>query len=303
MRRDCLKRWIACGLGAGVTLLAGVVEISRSVSLAVSPAGLLVQEVRPGEVCSIYEVSKTGLTIYNRDDEPHTYLLSAHRPSTVGNKKWEKGYLEIPNPNWCWFGKEELTVEANGKGLAKIYLEVPDEEKYYNQHWVVTLGVMGKPKAGLGVALGVYVRLQIETKSKADIEGKPDGIIAFKPSTVRFDNVRLGHAQEGTVVICNNDNETRSYRITSLLHKKETKTRTYLTRSYQMIPDPEWIVLDKNRLRIMPGGTSSLSLMLKVPDEPKYFGKKWEEILLVEPDKGLPGFIRIKIEARKTDVD
>ncbi len=130
MRKNCLKRWIACGLAAGVMLLAGVVEISRSVGLAVSPAGLLVQEVRPGEVCSIYEVSKTGLTIYNRDDEPHTYFLSTHRPSTVGNRKWERGYLEIPDPTWCWFGKEELTVEANGKGLAKIYLEVPDEEKY-----------------------------------------------------------------------------------------------------------------------------------------------------------------------------
>jgi hypothetical protein len=303
MRMDCLKRRIACGLAAGVMLLAGVVEISRPVGLAVSPAGLLVQEVRPGEVYSIYEVSKTGLTIYNRDDKPHTYLLSTHKPSTVGNKKWEKGYLEIPNPNWCWFEKEELKVEANGRGLAKIYLGVPDEEKYYNQHWVVTLGVMGKPKAGLGVALGVYVRLQIETKSKADTEGIPDGIIAFKPSTVRFENVPLGHTQESKVVIFNNDNETHSYRITSLLHNKEIKPKTYLTYSYQMIPDPEWIVLDRNRLGIMPGETRSLSLMLKVPDEQKYYGKKWEEILLVEPNEGIPGFIRIKIETRKTEVD
>lgn len=303
MKRDYLKRRIACGLAAVVMLLAGVVEISRCVGLAVSPAGLLVQEVRPGEVYSIYEVSKTGLTIYNKDNNPHTYLLSTHRPSTVGNKKWEKGYLEIPDPKWCWFEKEELTVEANGKGLAKIYLGIPDEEKYYNQHWVVTLGVMGKPKAGLGVALGVYVRLQIETQSKADIEGKPDGIIAFKPSTVRFENVPLGHTQESKVVIFNNDNETHSYRITSLLHQKEIKPMTYLTYSYQRIPNPEWIVLDRNRLGIMPGGTRSLSLTLKVPDQPKYYGKKWEEILLVEPNKGPPGFIRIKIETRKTDVD
>jgi len=293
---------MACGLAAGVMLLAGIVEISQSAGLAVSPGGLLVREVRPGEVCNIYEVSKTGLTIYNRDDKPHTYLLSTHRPSTVGSKRWEKGYLEIPDPTWCWFERRELTVEPSGTGFAKIYLKVPDEEKYYNQHWLVTLGVMGKPKAGLGVALGVYVRLQIETQTKADIEGKPDGIIAFKPSTVRFDNVPSGRAQEGRVVICNNDNETRSYTITSLLHKKETRTRTYLTHSYQLIPDPEWIALDKNRLRIRPGGTRVLSLTLKVPDEPKYHGKKFEEILLVEPDKGPPGFIRIQIEARKPDV-
>ena len=283
-------------------LFSGIVGIAQSASLAVSPGGILIQKVGPGEAYNVYEASKTGLTIYNRDDKPHTYLLSFHKPSAVGNKRWEKGYLEIPEPKWCWFEKKELTVAANGTGFAKIHLKIPDGEKYYNQHWVATAGVIGKPKAGEGVALGVYVRLQIETESKADMEGKPDGMIAFKPSTVRFEDVPLGHVQKGKVVIHNNDKGTRSYRMTSLLHNKESKAKTYLTRSYQAIPDPKWIVLNKNRLRIKPGGSYALSLKLEVPDERKYYGRKWEEILLVEPDKGPPGFIRVQIEVRKSDV-
>ena len=298
-----LKRWLACGLVVGIMLFAGTAEIAQSAGLAVSPGGLLIQEVHPGEVCNIYEVSRTGLTIYNKDDKSRTYLLSTHKPSTVGSKRWEKGYLEIPEPKWCWFEERELTVEPNGTGFAKIYLKVPDEKKYYNQHWIVALGIIGKPETGEGVALGVYVRLQIETESKADIEEKLDGIIAFKPSTVQFENDILGRTQKGEVVIYNNDNNTRSYKITSLLHKKEVKAGIYLTRSYQVIPDPKWIVLDKNRSRINPKSSRVLSLKLKIPDEPKYYGKKWEEILLVESDKEPLGFIRIQIETRKADVD
>lgn len=86
MRRDCLKRWIACALAAGVMLLAER-AVSHAAGLMVSPGGLLVQGVRPGKVYDIYEVSKTGFNIYNKDNRPHTYLLSAHRPSTVGNRK------------------------------------------------------------------------------------------------------------------------------------------------------------------------------------------------------------------------
>jgi len=292
-----------CGLAAGLMLLAGRVEISRSIGLMVSPAGLLVQGVRPGKVYDIYEVSKTGLTIFNKDDKSHTYLLSSHRPATVGNRRWEKGYLEIPDSTWCWFEDRELTVEAHGTGLAKIYLRIPDEEKYYNQHWVVTLGIMGKPRSGSGVAVGMYIRLQIETQSKGNMEGKPDGIIAFKPSAVRFDNAFIGRAHEGSVKIYNNDNETRLYRVTSLLDKEETRARRYLTRSYQVIPDPSWIAVNKNEMSIPPGGTHSLSLTVTVPKGPGHYGRKWEEILLVEPDKGLPGFIRVQIETKKAGVN
>ena len=96
MMENFLKRWIASGLSAGVMLFAGMVEIAQSTGLGVSPGGLLIQGVVPGELCDVYEMSKTGLTIYNRDNKPHTYVLSTHKPSEVGNRKWEKGYLEIP---------------------------------------------------------------------------------------------------------------------------------------------------------------------------------------------------------------
>ncbi len=270
-------------------------------SLRVSPAGFIIHDITPGKTYDLYEKTKLKLSIYNDDEVSHTYSLSAHKPSEVG--RWEKGYLGIPEPNWCWFEKKEITIGPQKVGYGKLYIEIPAKDEYYNQHWVVTLGIMGKSEKGMGIGLGIYVRVQIETESRDDIRAKPDGVIAFKPSTVRFEDVPLGDTQKRRVVIYNNDNQTHTYRITSLLHNKETKVKTYLSHSYEMIPDTKWIIPRKKRLRIKPRGTYVLSLKLKVPDAEKYYGKKWEEILLVEPDEGVPGFIRVRVETREVDAD
>lgn len=270
-------------------------------SLKVSPAGFIIHDITPGKTYNLYEKTKLKLSIYNDDDITHTYTLSVRKPSEVG--RWEKGYLEIPDPSWCWFEKKEITIGPRKVGYGNLFIKIPPKEEYYNQHWVATLGIMGKPERSMGIGLGIYIRVQIETESKADIEVKPDGVIAFKPSIVRFENIHSSNTQKRRVMVYNNDEETHTYTITSLLHRKETNVKTYLTRSYQVIPNPGWIVLDKDRLKIKPNGSSVLSLELNVPDEQEYHGKRWEEILLFEPDRGAPGFIRVQIETEKVDIE
>ena len=43
-------------------------------------------------------------------------------------------------------------VPASGIAEVRIYLAIPDEERYYNQHWVALIEVKGKPMEGEGVA-------------------------------------------------------------------------------------------------------------------------------------------------------
>src|SRR3989338_7030897 len=83
-----------------------------SLGLSVQPGGLLIQYVKIGETYDLYEKSGIALIIENKDINPHTYILTTSKPSQVGNKKWLKGYLEIPEPSWFWFEKNEITVEA-----------------------------------------------------------------------------------------------------------------------------------------------------------------------------------------------
>ena len=58
-------------------------------------------------------------------------------------------------------------------------------------------------------------------------------------------------------------------------------------------------VLGRNEtVHIEPGGTSALRLKLNVPDDPAHYDKKWEDMVLIQPDKGLPEFVRVQVETR-----
>jgi hypothetical protein len=262
----------------------------EAVGLKVGPGGFIIHNVTPGRIYDVYKETGLRLSIYNDDDASHTYLLSAQRPSG----EWEKGYLGIPDARWCWFDKSKIVLGAKGEGYGNFYLKIPDEDAYCNQHWIVTLAVTSEPGPG-GIALAVNIRAQIETQSRSDVRGTPDGIIAVKPSTLRFENVSVGGAQKGRVTIYNNDGKTHVYKVIPLLHKEGTKPSTYLSHSYQVIPDPGWIMLGNDSLKIKPRSNGALSLKLKIPDKPEYLDKKWEEILLIKPEEGLPGFIRVQI--------
>ena len=263
----------------------------EAASLKVAPARFIVHNVKPGNLYDIYAETGLRLTIYNDDEVSRTWLLSTHRPSERG--RWEKGYAEIPDARWCWFEKNEITVEAKSKAYANLYLKIPDEEKYYNQHWIVTLGVGGN-SGRPGISLAVDIRVQIETKSNADVNASPHGLIGLKPSMIRFEQVTPGRSENAQVVLYNNDETEHDYTIISLFEDSQTEKGTYLTHSYKAIPNTAW-VSGKKKIWISPGGSVALHLELKVPADAANFSKKWEDILLIQPDEGPARFVRVQI--------
>jgi len=278
-------------------MLLAVLSRSEAASLKVSPARFIVHNVEPGKLYDIYEETGVRLTVYNDDEVSRTWVLSTHRPSERG--RWETGYGEIPDARWCWFDNDEITVEANSKAYAKLYLHIPGEEKYYNQHWVVTLNVGGKP--GGGLALAVDVRVQIETKSKVGLKTKPYGVLGLEPSMVRFEEVVPGTSQKARVLVYNNDSTPHTYAISSLFEKDNIRFKSYLTQFYSVIPDTSWIRRLQDTITIGTGKCGVLDLELKVPPDRANFDRKWEDMLLIEPDQGRAGFVRVQVETRKSE--
>jgi hypothetical protein len=266
----------------------------EAASLKVSPGRFLIHNVKPGRLYDVYRETGLRLTIYNDDSATRTWILSVHRPSERG--KWEKGYAEIPNAKWCWFDRGEVTMGPRSKAYANLFLKIPDEEKYLNQHWVVTLGVEGKPGRA-GISLAVDIRAQIETVSVGKLEARPYGLLGLKPSMVELADMVPGTGRKGQVALYNNDVTTHTYMMTSLFEDKGIEHKAYLTQSYDPIPDFRWISRE-NSIQIGPNGAANLSLGLQIPDAAAYFGQKWEEILLILPDQGLPGFVRVQIRTR-----
>jgi hypothetical protein len=273
-------------------LLLGLAGRLEAASLKVSPARFIVHNVEPGKLYDLYKETRLRLTVYNDDTVSRTWVLSTHRPSERG--RWEKGYAEIPDARWCWFDKDEITVEPNSKAYANLHLKIPDEERYYNQHWVVTLSIGSKPGRG-GIGVAVDIRAQIETKSSADVKTRPYGLLGLKPSIVRFEDTKPGGRKKAQVEIFNNDVGAQSYTISSLLANAETDQKKYLTHSYKAIPDFKWVKHERI-VQIEPGKSATLSLDLEIPDDEANFDKKWEDILLVQPDDGRAGFVRVQVQ-------
>jgi len=266
-------------------------------SLKVSPGGFMVQNISPGKTYNLQETTKIKLSIFNDDTSTHTYALTVHKPSAVGN--WEKGYLEIPDPAWCWFSPNDVTICPQKVGYGNLFFKIPDRESYYNQRWVATIGILGKQEQGIGFGLGIYVRVQIETEPKAKTTEPPDGLIGLRPSLVSFDNIPPGGTHTQNLTIFNNDSEKRSFNITSLSKYPDIKSSTYLTSSYSQIPDPAWISLDRNKLTIDPQDSKVLTIKISIPKDGNLSDKKWEEILFVEPENGRSLFIRVRITTAK----
>jgi len=256
----------------------------EAVGLKVGPAGFILQNIVPGKVYDIYRETGLRLTVYNDDTVGHTYLLSTGSPSEWG--KWEKGYLEIPDSKWCWFEKNELTVGPNDQGFCSIFLKIPDEERYYNQHWVVVLRIMGKTGPG-GIALAINVRIQIETESKVDLKENPDGIIGIAPSTVVLEK---GGGKK-KVTIFNNTDLPQTYNV--YLLKEKEKLKTYISSGFKPLPEPNWLKLNKQTSKILPRSKQTFTVGLSVPEEEMDEGEKWEYIVFVE-GKDNTGFLRVR---------
>jgi hypothetical protein len=268
-------------------------------SLKVSPGGFIVHDIKPGETYNLRELTGIKLSIYNDDDSTHTYALTVQKPSVAG--KWEKGYDEIPDPGWCWFETKDVTIGPRKVGYGNLFFRIPEKESYFNQHWAVALGIMGKQERGIGLGLGIYVRIQMETESRADSKAIPEGMIAFKPSLVMFNNIIPGTRKTAKLMVYNNDTRKHTYTVNYLSKDRERPASTYLAHGFESLPDSSWIALEKESFDIAAGGSFVLKMKLNIPDQTEYYDKKWEEILFVEPETGLSGFARIRIATGKND--
>lgn len=280
--------------GIAALWLSGAASASAA-GLKVGPAGFVVQNVAPGRQYDVYKETGVRLTVYNDADATRSYVLSVHRPSERG--AWETGYLEIPDASWCWFENQELTVGPHSQSHDGLTLKVPEEDKYYNQHWVATLGVTGKPAAG-GIALAVDVRVQIETAAKREGTEKPDGTIGFRPSLIRFAPAHPGETTATQILVYNNDGKAHTYTVAPMGLDDPARASRYLTASFEHYPDSRYLEYGREMV-IEAGKSAKLSLKLNLPRDDRSWGKKWEEILLVKPEDGLPGFLRCQIETQK----
>lgn len=253
--------------------------------LSVEPGSLFIQHVTLGRAYNLYHDLNVPLVIRHKGDNPRIYCLSTYKPSEIG--KLVEGYSDIFDPSWLWFDKNEVSIPPNGSATVQMYLRVPDEERFYNQHWTVAIKVETKLEPGEMLALGVVSRIHIETEIKEGIKEKPVGLLGFDHSRVKIEG------KGGEVRIFNNDKKKHQYHFQVFVPPTDTKhEQISLSPGFNWIPDIGWIKVNHQKIRIGQGKARKIKLQFSPPAGEV---KPWEALLMVHSDEGSAGFVRIQI--------
>jgi hypothetical protein len=274
----------------GEDVLAGGMGVNMGIEL--------LQQVPLGEKYLI----RPTLIIYNKSDKANTFVLSPLKSSIGLGIGF--GYSALPEIDWLSFEKNEIKIPPNSQDSVRVYLSIPKEQRYYNQHWSVYISVASGAGGG-NISLACYPKILVETQSQQSPSEKNDALLGLEPIVIKFENVQPGQpSSERKVKIYNNSDKKRTYRISVLGSETRLERRIFLTPGYNWIPDSSWIKLYSGKLssskstpfRINVGANKSFSLKLEVNLPEDKQSKKWEGIILVESDQGLSNFVRVYIE-------
>jgi len=287
-----------------------------SAGISIEPGQILIQNVPPGTSYDIFEKTGIELKVINLDTSTHSYSVFSAKPSEVSTRDWLKGYVEIPDPSWFYFEKNELTIGPNDTAHVKMYLKIPADEEYYNQHWTVAIPIEGAPGKGpVEIKLALYPHFLIETENKTPVKDKPYGLLGIEPSIALLKDGQLGKAIRTRVIIYNNDKINHVYRLSAVAPKliSETKKQEISpSPGYSWIPDVKWVKLNPGKLlgnffpakdiKVGAGKSSSFPIEVLIPQKDEYLGQKWEVIIMAEPKgqtlAGQAGFVRLRVETQ-----
>jgi len=269
----------------------------KGIGLSVEPGGLLIQKVPIGQLYDMDYWIKMRFKIYNESDKPRRYVLKGDKPVKVGVKVL-KGYNGIPNPSWFWFEKDEVLVPANSIEEIRMFLRIPDEEKYCNQKWAVGINVEGKPEAEERLVLAVSPVFYIETEGRPEVKEKPAGFLGLVPGTAVLENVALGKSKTiSKIKIYNNDDQPHLYKINSIIPSAGPGKQVIVpSPNFSWIPKKKWLRPGKSTLKIGPQEQKEITVDLDIPKKKEFLNQRWEGILFFESEEGLTNFVRVQIK-------
>jgi len=142
-------------------------SIALAQSFSVSPVEVKIDNLPPGEEAEF------TLTIHNKDNISHTFILTTHNPEESERRL---GRAEFPNSNWVRF-PQRVTVQANSEAEAKVKVAIPSQQKWAGKDWEIWLSIMPEEKELLVV--NYYIRLLVSTGEEVETGSHIDLIVGI----------------------------------------------------------------------------------------------------------------------------
>ena len=130
--------------------------------------------------------------------------------------------------------------------------------------------------AVMGLAVGVML---IPTAALA--------AFGIDPGKVYVDNLYPGAEADYKITIYNQNDYEATFAITA-------RGPDYTATDYEVFPYPEWITVTPDQATIKPGGQSDVLIVLIMPEDASYSGKKGETWISFK-EQGTEGMIKIEL--------
>ena len=214
--------------------------------------------------------------------------LAVRKPD---KKRILKGYQPIPDASWFYFLNPQIVPGKDGSAKARMFLKVPNDQKYLNQHWAVHVAA-SPPKVGLFSMdlVGIYM---IETRASEKIKVPPYGPLGVVPSRL---HIASGKKKSGKFVIYNNEQKPHSYNIYVKTFQPSQYSKLQISQApgFEWIKDEKWVSLSSPKISIKEKSKKEIGVQVNIPKGQKYANEGWEAIIMVESiQNGPAGFLRL----------
>jgi hypothetical protein len=265
----------------------------------IGPGMVLVESIRPGEP-EINVAGEAGYTfeVFNGTAEKRVFSITTSKASAKISH-WENGYEDIPNGSWLRVDKSEIELLPNSKGQIKLFLKVPNAPENFNRKWMAVVACAPGRAATTGSSVGFVVasRVQIETAPLIDATGEKAGNLALTPSQWMMSDARPGDSWRKAVKIRNNTKDEHTYSLKSIeeVEKDAAKHDRYFGKDFEKVIKDSWVTPSDKTFTLKPGEVKELKLTVKVAATAQP-GKRYEELVFLQDDKGHVDFIRLRTE-------
>jgi len=253
----------------------------------VSPGAFCAQNVEPGKDID----TGTDVTINNDTDKDREFSIEVV-PARKTSTESLKGYSPMPDTAWLSLEKTQVMVPAHGEAKSRLFIHIPDEERYYNQKWAVSCLIQYIGQKGL-FQEAIQTLYLFETKSKAPVTLRPDGNMAVVPGVIKA----TGTDSKVRFKLFNNTAEKHTYTIKTFKPENNTgKTEVSSTPGLSWVKKISWVSPVSKKVNVGPGMEKDVELKMQVPKSELKDGKGVEAVIFIDSDDGEQRFVRVQVE-------
>ncbi|MDH5661398.1 MAG: hypothetical protein OEY92_00220 [Elusimicrobiota bacterium] len=302
------------GIICGIVLLCGV-KFSNNLhagGIAVKFASIVLEDLEPGGVYNLRAMRGLSYTVMSKYERTRDIEIAVEKPN-IG--ECEKGYEPLPDTTWVRIIPNNFRLGYHENAHCAIIISIPEKEEYRGRHFQVSIIARAKTDPFTkGVALVAQVKYKLrfsvgtEAPKTLEMARKREKFMMLnfrlEPDSLYLHNIEpgkqiiLGKKEIPALKVINLGPEKLKLEFNSVPCNKGFG----ISEGYQPAPDPRFLNCTKETVSVKPDHIVNIPVVLEIPDEPEYRGKKYAFIIkaeLKDVEVPLEIYSRIYVETEK----